>query len=301
MMSSIDANSARFLDGLKDLNTRLTKAERQVASGKKVESAADAPESIAALMSAESQLSRLKQTIANLGRFQTEVDAAEGALQEAVTLFDRVRTLGMTGASGIHTELTRKGIAGEIESIMQRMVGIANTQVDGRFVFAGNSDQTAPYSFDSAVSPPWSSYQGMPATREAMHPTGVTFKISMDAESIFDDPEADVSVMQAMDNLRVALLANDEEAMQAALAPLAEVSAQLNSALTFYGNVQSQMTEAVNTGNKMNVRLKAEISGLEDADVTEAIVELQQLKFTQGAAIEVRAKIPRVSLFDYLG
>lgn len=301
MMSSIDANASRFLDGLKDLNTRLTKVERQVASGKKVESASDAPESIAALMSAESELAGLRQTISNLGRFQTEVDAAEGALQQAVTLFDRVRTLGMTGASGVQTALTREGIAGEIESIMERMVGIANTQVDGRYVFSGNSDQTAPYSFDAATNPPWSSYQGMPATREAMHPTGVTFKLSMDAQSIFDDPEANVSVMKAMDDLRVALLANDEAATQAALAPLAEVSAQLNAALTFYGNVQSQMTEAVNTANKMNVRLKAEVSGLEDADITEAIVEMQQLKFTQQAAIEVRAKIPRTSLFDYLG
>ncbi|MBI4890038.1 MAG: hypothetical protein HY821_05380 [Acidobacteria bacterium] len=301
MVNQIDSRGNAFLDGLRDLNRRLMKVERLVAGGKRVEAASDDPDAVSSLMSAKSDLARLQQTNANLSRFKSEVDAAEGALQQATKLFDRVRTLGMTGASGIQTELTRQGIAGEIGALMERMVGLANTQVDGRYIFSGDGDQTAPYGIDLAQNPPWTDYQGGAASRQAIHPTGVTFRVSLNAETIFNSPEANKSVLQSMENLRQALLANDEAAMQAALGPLGEVSAYLNSSLTFYGNVQSQMTEALDAGAKMKLRLSTQVSELEDADVTEAIVELQQVRFTQQAALEVKSQIPRTSLFDYFG
>ncbi len=301
MVNQIDSRGNAFLDGLRELNRRLTQVERLVAGGKRVETASDDPDAVSSLMSAKADLDRLAQTNANLSRFKTEVDAAEGALQQAAKLFDRVRTLGMTGASSIQTDLTRKGIADEIGALMERMVGLANTQVDGRYIFSGDGDQTAAYSIDLAQNPPWTDYQGGTASRRAIHPTGVTFRVSLNAETIFQSSEESKSVLQSMENLRQALLSNDETAMQAALAPLGEVSAYLNSSLTFYGNVQSQMTEALDAGAKMKLRLSTQVSNLEDADITEAIVELQQVKFTQQAALEVKAKIPRTSLFDYLG
>jgi flagellar hook-associated protein 3 FlgL len=183
---------------------------------------------------------------------------------------------------------------------MERMAGLTATEVDGRFVFSGDGDQSVPYSLDLNQNPPWSSYAGLPASRRAIHPTGVTFRVSMDAETIFNNPETGKSVLQAMENLRQVLLANDEAAMPATLSVLGDVSAHLNSTLTFYGNVQSQLHEALETGSRMMLRLKTQVSDLEDADVTEAIVELQQVRFTQQAALEVRAKVPKSSLFDYL-
>ncbi len=301
MIRSLDAATNRFLDNLRGLNSRLERAQQQVASGRRVSTPSDAPDSIVSLVSAKADLSRLAQIQANLSRFRTEVDGAEGVLQQAVKLFDRVRTLGMTGASSIQTAVTRQGIADELQSLLERMVGIANSQVDGRFVFAGDSDQTPPYALDWSGSPPWSAYQGSAATRTAIHPTGVTFRVSLDAQWIFENPDPTVNVFSSIENLRQALLSGDEDAMRTALAPLAEVAAHLNAALMFYGNVQTQIAEALETASAMSLRLRTQMSGLEDADLTEAIVELQQVRFTQEAALQVRAASPRRSLFDYLG
>lgn len=300
MIQSTDAASAAFLDRLRSLNQRLERVERQVAGGKRLEAPSDDPDSVAGLLSAKSGLARLEQTLANINRFQTEANTAETALQEAVKLFDRVRTLGSTGASGTQTAETRRGIAEEIGSLMERMAGLANTEVDGRHIFAGDGDQTAPFQMDLAQNPPWSVYQGLPASREAMHPTGVTFRVSLDADTIFNSADPDRNVFQSMENLRQALLANDDQAIETALAPLAQVSAALNSSLSFYGNVQSHLNEAAETGAKMQLQLREQVSNLEDADVTEAIVELQQVRFTQQAALQVKSQIPKSSLFDYL-
>ncbi|MCL6646619.1 MAG: hypothetical protein K6U88_16965 [Dehalococcoidia bacterium] len=230
MIRSLDAATNRFLDHLRGLNSRLERAQREVAGGKRVAAPSDAPDRVVSLLGAKADLARLDQIQANLGRFKTEVDGAEGVLQQAVKLFDRVRTLGMTGASGIQTETTRRGIADEIQSLIERMTGIANTQVDGRYIFAGNADQTAPFLMDWSATPPWGPYRGAAATREAIHPTGVTFRVSLDAEWIFANPDPHLNVLAGMETLRQALLSGDEQAMQSALAPLADMAAQLQGA-----------------------------------------------------------------------
>ncbi len=301
MIQSLDAATNRFLDNLRSLNSRLERAQQQVASGRRVSAPSDAPDSVVSLVSAKAGLSRLAQIQMNLNRFRTEVDGAEGVLQQAVKLFDRVRTLGMTGASGVQTDTTRRGIADEIQSLLERMVGIANTQVDGRYVFAGDADQTPPFTLDWGGTPPWGGYQGSAATRTAIHPTGVTFRVSLDAQWIFDNSDPAINVFASIENLRQALLSGDETTLRSALAPLGDVAAHLSGALMFYGNVQTQIAEALETASAMSLRLRTQIAGLEDADLTEAVVELQQVRFTQEAALQVRAASPRRSLFDYLG
>lgn len=300
MIKALDTDSIFFLENLKWINERMGKAQREVASGKRIDTVSDDPDSVSTLLEARAGMARLEQIGKNLSRVKTEVDAAEASLQGAVRLFDRVRTLGMAGASGTQTELTRQGLAGEIGSILDRLVGLSNTEAGGRFIFSGNNDQQAPYALDLAQNPPWTSYQGTAADRRMEHPTGVLFQVSMDAQEIFDNPDPALSVFQSVENLRQALLANDEQAITAALGPLAGVGNHLNSALTFYGNVQAQLTEASDTASRLSVRLSTDIASMEDADVTEAIVTLQQLKFTQEAAMRVRAEVPRMSLFDVL-
>lgn len=301
MIRALDSDSTYFLQNLQRINERLGRAQREIASGKRVATASDDPDSVSTLLEARAGLARLEQITKNLGRVKTEVDAAESSLQAAVKLFDRVRTLGMTGASGTQTALTRQGLAGELASILDRFVGLANTEVDGRFIFSGNNDQTPAYTLNMTATPPWSVYQGTAAAREVEHPTGVRFRVSMDAQAIFENPDPELNVFQAVEDLRQALLSDDDAQIEAALAPLAQVSAHLNSALTFYGNVQAQLVEANDTASRMTLRLSTEIATLEDADITEAIVTVQQLQFTQEAALKVKAQVPRRTLFDVLG
>jgi flagellar hook-associated protein 3 FlgL len=301
MIRLLDSDSSYFLEKLRWINARMQHAQREVASGKRLAAASDDPDSVSTLLEARASLARLEQTQKNLGRVKTEVDGAESSLQGAVRLFDRVRTLGMTGASGIQTAETREGLAREIGSILDRMVGLANTEIDGRYIFSGNNDRSAAYGLDLNQTPPWTAYQGTAAAREVEHPTGVRFRVAMDAREIFDNPDPGLNVFQSVENLRQALLSNNEAAIQDAMGPLAAVSGHLNSALTFYGNVQAQVGEATDTASMMRTRISTAIASTEDADVTEAIVVLQQLRFTQEAALKIRAEVPRVSLFDVLG
>jgi flagellar hook-associated protein 3 FlgL len=301
MVRMLDSATERFLDDLRAANSRMERAQREVSSGRRLATAGDAPDSVAALTQVRADLSRLSQTRSNLDRVKTEADTAEAALQQSVKLMDRVRTLGMTGASGIQTALTRESIAGELGTILERMVGLANSEVDGRFIFSGDADQAPAFTIDFADSPPWSNYLGSPATRRALHPTGVTFATSKDAGEVFDNTDPTKNVFESIEAMRQSLLANNDDALQAALAPLAQVSAHLNAMLSSYGNVQTEIDEGIDTGEKLRLQLEARRATLEDADLTTSILELNQTEFQRDAALQVRGAIPRRSLFDYLG
>jgi flagellar hook-associated protein 3 FlgL len=218
-----------------------------------------------------------------------------------VNLVERASVLGHKGANGTQTAETRRGIAGEITSLLEQLVAISQTNIEGRYVFSGDSDQQAPFTLDWSQTYPVSTYQGTAATRQAMHPSGTRFAVSRSADQIFDDQANGKSVFVAVDALRVALLNNDEPAMEAALVSLSAAGSHLNEQLAFYGSVQNRVTDSVASAHKLETRSKIALSGIEDADVAAAIVELTETKFQQEAALSSKGQMPRTSLFDYLG
>lgn len=301
MIRSIDGSTDLYLERLRQINLRLQKAESEVSGGKRVERPSDDPDVISNLLQVRADLSRLSQVSTNLDRVRSEVDNAEGAMQDAVQMLDEVRTLGLSGTGTEQTVESRTQLAEQLGTILERMVGLSNTQVAGRFLFSGDSDTSAAYGLDLQQNPPWTSYQGSASTRRVAHPSGGTIAIAMDAQTIFENPDPSKNVFQSIETLRQALVANDLDAIQTALDPLSGVSDHLNAMLAFYGTTQNRLEEASNSASKQQLQLKQEQSGLEDADATQAILELTQLKYTQQAALEVRAKLNKTSLFDYLG
>jgi flagellin-like hook-associated protein FlgL len=75
----------------------------------------------------------------------------------------------------------------------------------------------------------------------------------------------------------------------------------LSSEQAFYGSVQNRIQDAVSFGQNYDVQLKAELSQVEDADITSAALEVTQATTQLQAAFQLKAKLPHTSLFDYLG
>jgi flagellar hook-associated protein 3 FlgL len=300
MIPSLDTATNLFLNTLAKTQLGLDRVQAQLGTGKRILQASDDPDSVSRLLAVRAELGRVEQTQKNLARLETEVDGAEGALNGAISLFDRVRVLGANGASSLRDPSTRRILADELGSILERLTGLANTHVDGRYLFAGDTDQTRPYDLDLAQEPPWTSYQGAASTRLAEHPLGFQFKVGLEASYIFDNSSAGLSVLSAVEGLRQALLASDDGAIDAAIANFPAVSTHLNQMLTFYGNVQSQVRDAIRVAGKQQLDLEAQLSSIEDADVVAAVVRLEQLRLQQQSALQARSAVPRTSLFDYL-
>jgi flagellar hook-associated protein 3 FlgL len=301
MVYGLDPSAERFLAALAANTRRMDRAQRQLATGKRLQTASDDPEQVPSLLQTRSELRQAEQLRQNLGRIQAEVDAGEQALQQAVKLVERAQVLGAQGGTGTQTAATRLGIAGEVKSLLEQMVGLSQTSIDGRYIFSGDSDQTLPFTLEWSLDPPLSAYQGSAATRKTQHPSGAQFQIARAGDEIFDNPDASKNIFGALNNLRLALEANDEPGILAAVGQLRDAGEHLNAELSFYGTVQNQVAEALDSSHAAELRLKTHLSGIEDADPTQAILELNQATYQQKAALASRAQMPRTSLFDYLG
>jgi len=300
MIQDLKANSQRFLAAYNQILDRAGRATQQITSGKRINSPSADPDQVSNILSLRANLDRASQIGRNLSRIQSETDIAEQAMSTAVTVLESINTLGTQGATGTQTADARQSIADQVESLFQQLVQLANTSQEGRYIFHGDNDQTAPYNVDPAQANGVSAYDGASATRRALHPSGTTFAYGKTAAEIFDNPAAGKSVFQAVNDLRLALEANDPVGIGTAMEGMRTAQNQLNSELAYYGGVQKTVAAAVESSSELETQYKTSLSGMQDADITEAILELSQAVTHRDAALATQAKLPQTSLFDYL-
>lgn len=301
MIQFFDPSIQMFLSGMNRIQARQQRAQQELTTGLRLSNVSDDPDHISNLMEVRSTLAQTQQISSNLGRVKTETDTAETALQNATKLLDTISTLAAEAAPTTQTADTRGQIAGQVGSILQEMVGIANTNVEGRFLFSGDADQTQAYTVDMTQPNPVSAYGGTASTRQVQNPDGSTFAVSKTAQEIFNSGNPATDVFQAISGLYTALRNNDQNGINTAVTNLQTSSSYLNNQLAFYGTVQTRVNGGIDFAANLMTQLKTEQSGIEDADLTQSITDMSQASLQQQAALAAEKQIPKTSLFDYLG
>jgi len=301
MISSLDSARQSFLTDLGQIQQRLQTAQTELSTGLKINNVSDDPSEIANLWQTNSELDQVQQADTNLGQVQTEVNTAESSVSSAVTLVERAETIGAEGATDTADAATRANLAGELGSILQELVATANTTVQGRYIFAGDTDQTAPYSIDLSQGSPIGAYQGSASTRQIQSPDGTTFPVALTAQQIFDSPNAQNNVFTSITALMQGLANNNDTAINSSLSDVQTANTYLNQQLEFYGTVQDRVSNAQTFGQNYTVQLQTQLSGIQDANEAEDITNMTQAQTQLQAALQSEAQLPRTTLFDFLG
>jgi flagellar hook-associated protein 3 FlgL len=301
MIRGPDAQTDKFLTDLARVARRLEKAQIQITSGRRINQVSDAPDDVPRLLQMRTELSSTEQIRTNLGRVRSEVDTAEQALRHAVDLMDRALSLATQGSTDFVSPEQRLTLSAEIATILEQMVSTSAAANEGRYLFSGDSDFAAPYSVDITLDDPVSFYNGTASTRKVMHPSGTMFAVAKTAEEIFDSADPSKSVFDTLNQVRLALRADDTDAITTGLAGLRTANVHLNNMLSSYGAVQNQVQEAVDFAHKQELRLQGQISSVQDADITSAILDLNRARFQQETSLNAQARLNKTSLFDYLG
>ncbi|HWZ29768.1 MAG TPA: flagellin [Bryobacteraceae bacterium] len=300
MITSLNPINQEFIDNLNRVIDRLNTDQLDISSGVRMRQVSNSPDQVSSLLQARAALSASQQISTNLGNVKTEVDTSEQALEGVVQLFDQVQTIGAQGATGTQTAAARATLATQLQSLEQQFVGAANTSIEGRFLFSGDADQTAAYTYDVTQANPVSAYLGSASTRVALHPNGTTFPVALTAQQIFDSSDPTTNVFGAINGLVTALNNNDQTAIQTSVNGLGKVAEYLNQQLAFYGNTQNQVAAATNYAQTQQVGIQAQIGNLQDTDMTAAILDLTQAQTQMQASLQSRGQIPKTTLFDFL-
>lgn len=279
----------------------LARTEQQLASGKRLVSAADDPAASLRNLQLGDRLTQNEQYLKNLDTAQSRLELEEGALASSVDLLQRVRELAVQALNATQGPGDMKAIEVEVRSHLDGLLSLANTQnANGDFLFAGYQVDTPPFSSDGSGNFTYNGDQGqqhlqVSQTRQlAVADNGADIFQGLNAAaggvtSSFDILN-DFADALAAGTVAADTLTDIDTAMDRFLVVRADVGSRLRAA-----------DEQRATNESFALVLERERSDLVDLDYTEAIARFNQQLLALQASEQVFAKVQGLSLFDYLG
>lgn len=306
-IATISPGTAWFLNGIANLQQQEAQTERQVSSGYRIQDAADSPAQTPELVELGSQLAEVQAYQTNLGTVQTEANTADSALSSAITLIQNAETIAQQGANTTTSAATRQNLATQVASIQQQLVSIANTAVGDRYIFAGDNDQSAPYTYDASAPTGVDTAGAQVSTKTIVNPQGQAVYQSLTAQQIFAPVDASgnatgSNTFAALASLVTALNNNDQQGISDAIDSLQSSASFVSQQQAYYGAAEQRITTEQNTSANQVTQLQASIGTIRDTNVAEAATDLTAESTEQSAAVGAESELSQMkTLFDYLG
>jgi flagellin-like hook-associated protein FlgL len=231
-------------------------------------------------------------------------DAGSGTL--AAPAAPALLSAGTTITASNTSDATRTTLGAQVQAIEQQLVNLANTSVQGQYVFGGDDPSTQPYTFNWSVSGGATQNNTATNTDTIQDISGQTTVPRMTAQQIFGAQNADGTpapgnILQVAYALGQALQTNNQAGVLAATEALTTAVTQLGQATTFYGNAQNWIQNASTTASSASTTLQGEVGSLRDTDIAAAATQLTTEQTALQAAIAAHGSLSVKSLFDYMG
>lgn len=137
--------------------SELFKLQAQVSSGKKMLTPSDDPLASSRVLELHQSLSSNEQLSTNADYATSALEAQEAALGRVSDLLGEVRALGVYAGNPSLSITDRQALAADLRGKYHELIGLANTQDNGRYLFSGYQTDTQPF---SEITPGVVSYNG---------------------------------------------------------------------------------------------------------------------------------------------
>ncbi|NIM06523.1 MAG: flagellar hook-associated protein 3 [Armatimonadetes bacterium] len=281
----------------------LYRLQEQMASGLRINRPSDEPVGAVRAAALRSALAEVAQYKKNAEEADALLTMTESSLGEVVNLLRVARQYALAGATGTVDTTTREALAQQVEQVLQAVVGTANSERAGRFLFAGHKINDAPFSLDLAADPPVTySGDGGVAVFEVGRTS--TVAVNLPGDQVFNmNGQADPALpdlFATLDLLKDALLAEDLTQIQTSLTQIDE---HLSRILVLRGEVgarQQGIELALNRLSDSQLSLTESLSNTEDADFARVMLELQTQENVYQATAAVAAMLSGNGLTEFL-
>jgi len=293
-----------LLTDLENLNRSFVDVNRQLQTGKKLNRLSDSPLGSADLVDITEQALRLDAYRFNITTSTYQLKSAESALNMANNAFVAIHTLGSSAANDPINADGRRAILLEIEKLREELVSIGNTQVDGKYIFAGSDVKTKP--FELVETAPGSGlydtvYNGNDNVNSIPVGDGVEVVAGVSGDKALGD------IFKKVDKL-IEAIKNSIDGIGSG-SEISDALGGFGDALSVMGRARGQIGVSLSMVQKLsemidarNVVLKEQRSNIEDANALEVIVRVEQLKTALDAAISSGGVVLRQNtLFDIIG
>ncbi len=303
---------------------RLAQLSDQASSGILVSKPSDDPAASAAIMSVLNQQSATTQYGTNISDGQGWLSTADSTMTSAENLVRQAKDLTIqAGNSGTSSATSRAAIATQLEGIRDDLLNAANTQYNGRSIFAGTSDAA------TAFDPKTFTYNGPTTSTTTTAADGTTTTttsavgsvqrrigpgasdlVTVSADGLAAFGSGSNSVFAQIQNVIDALKSPSYGTDTSSTGPQATVTAGINTLGAALTNLSAQhavvganyarMTSAKAQNATTATALETQRSGLQDADATKTLLDLKTQELAYQTALQVTAQVIQPTLMSFL-
>ncbi len=124
---------------------RLQHYSNRLSSGKLFQRASENPVGVGRVMSYTASIARNEQYSSNINQARGWLDNTELAMQNGLDVLQRIRELAVYGANETLTAEDRRAISPEVGELIRHLIGVANSEANGLYIFGGHQTLEKPY------------------------------------------------------------------------------------------------------------------------------------------------------------
>ena len=279
----------RLTADLKDLNEK-------VATAKKLNRLSDDPAALMDSMQVKTAMAQMEQYGRNLKTADSWFNVSESALSQILDLVATARENAVRMASGSMTADDRIIAAEVVGHLLDQAISLGNTQLSGRYIFAGFETGTTPFTKVTVGGIETAQYNGDTNTFQVQIGKGETLNVGKSGQAVLMDS----TLFDTLGNLKKALEDNDASGIAAQLSQLTTVENHLNTQIADIGARQNRAQIKESAFSQLNSVLQEQLSEAEDADLAEVVIQWNSKQASYQAALAAAARINQMSLLNYM-
>ena len=269
------------------INEELNKAARVVTTGKRITDLSDDPVRLSEVLNIKSVLSNLEQLGRNINMGRSWLATSESALSQVQDLISDTKALCVQMVNGTINAEQRAIAAKTVQNTLDEIVSLANTEVNGQYVFAGWKTDTVPFGQDGT-------YHGDSHAFVVKIGNDTTVEVGSDGQAVFG------TLFTTLSDLKDALEGNDVGGISAAMTNLDNDFDRITTKISDIGSKMLRMETKEKIFQDYTIDSTERLSEIEDADMAAAIIELQSRQLVYQAALASSAMVMKLSLVDFL-
>lgn len=287
--SMLSQNSLRHLNQSFE---KMGNLQDQLSTGKKITRASQDPVVAMSGIRYRTEAGQVEQFQRNSGEVYNWMDSTDSALGKTTDAMQRIRELTTQAANDTYEEGQRENIAEEVAELKDHIADMANTKMNGKYIFNGTDTTNAP--IDDKTNIDASDNEGEVAIELL---DGVNIPVNSNptetfSQDLFDDLEGLEEDLRDPDTTGEELSA-EIETIDGHIDSIVNERAEVGARLNRVEMIESRL-------NQQEVTAERIMSDNEDADMEKVITELMSQENVHQAALSSGARIIQPTLMDFL-
>ncbi len=292
----------------RQITEQLNTLNAQAATGQKFAKVSDDPADALTVMSNTDLDNRLTAHLTNIQSATTALNTSVSTLQQVNNIFSEAKSLAIQASSSTNDSISYTALAQQVNSLINNLVTVANTQNNGTYVFAGAAANTQPFvtTQDAAGNIQTVAYQGSSNSTSATVDDSQQVQLYYPGSQVFQSQnggDAFQSLITLRDDLNNVNNLSGTDQIKA----ISSQISNLDNANTQVMNVIGQQSATLQSLSGLQTQLqnvqlstKETISTVGGADIAGVVVKLQTYEQQLQLSLESFAQIHSISLLNYL-